>query len=342
MRKSGDTLLRQWQLLRLLPPYPRKKTAGDLQTRLGEEGYRTTKRSVERDLHALSEMFAIVVDDREKPYGWSWQKDAPILDVPGLTMSQALTFALVQRYLEPLLPSSLVNEIGPYFKAAAQQLSARPKRRGIPSWTEKIRVIHPAQTLRPPKINRGVQSAIYDALLNDRQVNLVYHRRGGAGPVEYTAHILGIVQRGPVFYIVCTLFRYQDVRLLALHRILSATLLAEEAVRPKDFDLDEYIQQGALDFGVGKKVRLEALFTVTAAEHLHETPLSDDQTIVPADEGWVRVSATVNDTPQLAWWLLAFGEQVEVLKPAGLRKDMAASAAAMARNYRKRRNSPLK
>jgi predicted DNA-binding transcriptional regulator YafY len=126
------------------------------------------------------------------------------------------------------------------------------------------------------------------------------------------------------------------VLLLALHRILSAVLLDDDLVRPKGFDLDDYVQSGALDFGEGKKVRLEALFVDSAAEHLHETPLSDDQTIIPTEEGWVKVSATVNDTPQLAWWLLAFGAQVEVLKPARLRKDMAASAAAMSKNYHKR------
>lgn len=335
MRKSGDTLLRQWQLLRLLPCHPRKITAGDLQSRLADEGHKTTKRSVERDLHALSEIFPIVVDDREKPYGWSWRKNAPILDVPGLTMPQAITFALMQRFLAPLLPVSLINEIGPYFKVAEQQLSALPKRRGMPSWTDKIRVVQPAQTLQAPTIGRDVQATVYEALLNDRQVNLVYHRRGAEGPVEYTAHVLGLVQRGPVFYIVCTIFHYEDVRLLALHRILSARLLDEPSKRPKDFDLDAYIAKGGIDFGTGKQIRLEVLFTREAAAHLEETPLSNDQAIQPARDGWVKVTATVNDTPQLGWWLSAFGDQVEVLKPTHLRKSMAASATVMARLYGK-------
>lgn len=336
MKRTGDTLQRQWQLLRLLPPYPQKRTAGDLQARLAEEGYRTTKRSVERDLHALSEIFAIVVDDREKPYGWSWQKNAPILDVPGLTMPQAITFALMQRFLAPLLPVSLTNEISPYFKAAEQQLSALPKRRGIPSWTDKIRVVHPAQTLLAPKIDRNVQATVYEALLNDRQVNLVYHRRGAEGPVEYTAHLHGLVQRGAVFYLVCSLFHYEDVRLLALHRVLSARLLDEPSKRPKDFDLDDYIARGGIDFGSGKQIKLEALFTSEAGAHLDETPLSIDQTVAPARDGWVKVKATVNDTSQLAWWLTAFADQVEVLKPAQLRESMAASAIAMARLYSKK------
>ena len=336
MRKSGDTLLRQWQLLRLLPRYPHKIKAGDLQKRLADEGYKTTKRSVERDLQALSAIFPISVDEREKPYGWSWQKNAPILDVPGLTGSQALTFTLVQRFLGPLLPISFQNELGPYFKAAEQQLAALPRRRGMPSWTDKIRVVQPAQTLLPPKIDPEAQRVVQEALLHGRQLKIAYHKRGAKGPVEYTVHPLGLVQRGPVFYLVCTLFQYQDVLLLALHRVLSAIMLDDPSASPKDFDLDRYIRDGRLDFGAGKTVRLEAIFTTGAAVHLHETPLSRDQKITPVDDECVKVGATVADTPQLAWWLLGFGEGVEVVKPKSLRDSLANTAAAMHKRYQKK------
>src|SRR3990167_7684112 len=101
-----DTITRQWQLLRLLPRYPRKITAGDLQRLLADEGCETTKRTVERDLMSISDIFPVSLDDREKPYGWSWQKNAPNFNIPGLSAPQALTFALVEQYLRPLLPAS--------------------------------------------------------------------------------------------------------------------------------------------------------------------------------------------------------------------------------------------
>ena len=338
LKKKYDTLARQWQLLRLLPRYPRRVEAKELQKRLVTEGYETTKRTIERDLASLSSVFPIALDDRERPYGWSWQKNAPILDVPGLTAPQALAFALVQRFLAPLLPVSTLDELKPYFKTAEQQLGALPKGRGIPSWANKIRVVHPAQSLIPPTIKPDVQRTVYEALLNNRQTRIAYHKRGAQGPVEYTAHPLGLVQRGPVTYLVCTLFQYTDVLLLALHRILSAITLDEPVTYPKDFDLDKYIASGALDFGNGENIRLEAIFSVGAAEHLHETALSADQVIDPLDDEHVRITATVLNTPQLSWWLLALGDQVEVLKPARLRKEMTTTARAMARLYTIRRH----
>lgn len=36
---------------------------------------------------------------------------------------------------------------------------------------------------------------------------------------------------------------------------------------------------------------------------------------------------------ELRWWLLAFGSQVEVVKPEALRAELRAEIAAMARRY---------
>ena len=72
--------------------------------------------------------------------------------------------------------------------------------------------------------------------------------------------------------------------------------------------------------------------------HLHETPLSADQKITPIDDAREKVVATVLDTPQLCWWLLGFGENVEVLKPAKLREELSTTAKAMAEMYSACRN----
>ena len=82
-------------MLRCIPRYPRKVTARELMERIQSEGYSITKRTVERDLQAMSAIFPLVADEREKPYGWSWSVDAPSFDLPGLSPSQALTFKSV-------------------------------------------------------------------------------------------------------------------------------------------------------------------------------------------------------------------------------------------------------
>ncbi|OGQ52434.1 MAG: hypothetical protein A3J24_13235 [Deltaproteobacteria bacterium RIFCSPLOWO2_02_FULL_53_8] len=38
--------------------------------------FEVSKRTVERDLISLSEIFPLISNERSRPYGWSWSKDA--------------------------------------------------------------------------------------------------------------------------------------------------------------------------------------------------------------------------------------------------------------------------
>ena len=113
-----------------------------------------------------------------------------------------------------------------------------------------------------------------------------------------------------MIYLYCRLFDYEDARLLALHRIEDVTVLAEDAIYPADFDMDDKAARGIWDFGSGESIQIKLRFTAQAGEHLYETPPSSDQTIVDTGDGYLIVTATVADTPQLKWWILGFGDQV--------------------------------
>ena len=329
-----DTLLRQWQMLREIPRYPAKITAGQVRDRLVAAGFDVTKRTVERDLASLSVVFPLLLDDRDKPFGWSWKKDAVPLDVPGLGNGEALAFNLVEQYLQGLLPHAILAQLAPYFRMAGQRLAGLPKVRSVPTWPDKVRVVQPTQALLPPKIDPKVQQTVSDALLYESQLTMRYRRRGEEKTSEFLVHPLALIQRGPITYLVATLFDYTDLRLLALHRIRSAEALEKQSNRPEDFDIDRYIASGALGFGEGKTIRLEVIFNAAAAEHLHETPLSEDQKITPVDDGRVRVTATLVHTAQLEWWLMAFGDNAEVVGPKALRDDMTRIANDIAAKYR--------
>ena len=53
-QSTRETLLRQWQLLLLLPRHPRTCTIATLHAALADAGFDVTRRTVERDLQKLS------------------------------------------------------------------------------------------------------------------------------------------------------------------------------------------------------------------------------------------------------------------------------------------------
>jgi len=334
MPTNQDALFRQWHMLRLIPRYPQKISVQQIRNALDSEGFEITTRSIQRDLNDLSDSFPLCCDDREKPYGWSWQKDAASFDLPGLTVPEALTLAMVEQHLRDLLPAPMVDQLQTYFKAARNRLDAEPKPHRGRSWLDKVRTVPPTQPLLPPKIDPAVQHTLSEALLHERQASIRYRRRGDKTAVEYRIHPLALIQRGPMLYLYCRIFDYEDARTLALHRIVSATMLDNQSEYPAGFSLDQQVELGTWGFGPGKKITLEVIFQPGCGDHLYETPLSKDQIIDELADGRLRVIATVADTPQLFWWLLGFGEGVEVVGPAELRQAMATTVSAMALIYR--------
>src|SRR5919106_3879942 len=324
-------------MLRMLPRAPRKLDTSMLERRLRDEGYPVTRRTIQRDLHQLARAFPLLCDEH-RAAGWSWAPEAALLDVPGMDPTTALTFTLVERFLAPLLPRSTFGRIRPYLTQARQVLDALPAN-ALGRWPSKVRVIHRGPPLRPPEIDEAVLEAVTHGLLEGRRLDVAYHSREKGDRIRCELNPLGLVVKGGLAYLVCTFWQYTDLRQVVLHRVHHAELLDAPAIVPEGFDLDRYIQEGEFSYPVGEAIHLEAVFSRGAHLHLQDTPLNADQGLTKLDDERVLVRATVDNTAELRWWLLGFGDFVEVLAPADLREEFRARAVAMAARYRPRPRS---
>lgn len=337
MGKTHDAVYRQWHVLRRVPRYPQKITAQAIHDYLAGENIVVDERTVQRDLINLSVVFHITADEREKPFGWNWSKDAKSFDLAGLTVNEAITWVLAEQHLAQMLPTSAVEHLSPYFNAARDRLDREPQPQRGRNWLNKVRTVPPTQPLISPKIDAEVQRAISEALLHEHQVKIQYRRKGERQTKLYQVHPLALIQRGSVLYLYGRLFDHPNARILALHRIESVEILDDQfAVAPEGFDLDEQLAKGSLGFGHGEKIEITLRFHEGKGEHLHETQLSPDQRIDehPDQKGVLTISAAVADTPQLRWWLLGFGDGVEVLAPPSLRHELSEVAAKMVTRYK--------
>ena len=98
----------------MIPRHPRKITAAELLSRLEDQGYETTERTIQRDLVQFSgKLFALTVDDRRRPYGWQWAQDAELLDIPGMEPQSVLAFKLAEYFLEPMMAPATLSALAP-------------------------------------------------------------------------------------------------------------------------------------------------------------------------------------------------------------------------------------
>jgi predicted DNA-binding transcriptional regulator YafY len=317
-------------MLRSIPRAPIKVTTAEIARRLQDAGFEVSRRTVERDLHGLTSLFPLVLDDRAKPFGWSWDKDANFEYMPRLTASQAVALLLAQAHLHYLLPVSMQKDLAPLFDSASKALALS----GWRDWHKRTAVVSPTLSLLPPKVSPKVMEVVQHALTHRRCIGGNYRAKGVTLGKHLRMHPLGLIARGPILYLVCTLFDYHDVRQLALHRLSDAIELPDLRNEPDGFDFKAYaIGPGSQVLSQGK-IRLVCRFDAPAAEHLRESPLSIDQVFTNISDEEVQIAATVEDDAQLRWWILAFGSQVRVLEPDFLRQWMTDELEAACTQYR--------
>lgn len=316
-KETGNSLYRQWQILSRLP---NGKWIGtrDLQDQLAREGIEISLRTIQRDLNQIAERFPIE-NNGATPQGWRWKSDAPLQSLPHMNSSQAITFMMVEEHLKHLLPPSLLTEINPWFDLARRSLSAQQN--NVRQWINRVRIIPATQPLIPPLVERKAQTAIYEALLQDKQLECVYSGRSKQKEdTTYTLNPLALVQRGAIIYLVCTRQDKNEIQTFALHRFKSATVLEQRALHPVNFDIDEFIDSGILGFRIDatiptSDVELTLTMHKQNATTFFESKLSKNQKITPLDEERVNISATVPLNSQLIWWLRGFGQKIEQIEP---------------------------
>ncbi len=307
---TSETVILAIELLRRIPRN-HKVTAHELHQQLRNIGIDRDIRSIQRQLESLSEHFDIERDDRNKPYGYRWKEQSNGLSLPILSKQETLLLALAEDQLSKFLPASLINSMDGFFQQARYNLGSNQEKQLEREWLSKVRVVSTTQPLLPPKIREEVFEEISNALYANQWLKVTYGNRFEELKENKEIMPLGLAQQGPRLYLVCRFKGYDNERSLAIHRIHTAKASTRTFNRPKDFDLEEYDNNGQFGFGDGKMIKLSFKVSHGAGSHLKETPLSTDQSIEEIDDDWLRVTATVVDTAQLDWWLRGFGDGVD-------------------------------
>ncbi len=291
-------------------------------------------RSVQRDLEQLSHGFrGLVCDTRSKPYAWSWDRDAPALQLSLMGLSAAVTLDLSRAHLQAALPRALLRALEPTFEEAERALALSQDAR-LSRWRQKVRALPRGYPRRAPRVSSRVVDAVYDALLEERVLDVQYTKRGARTAASYSVEPLALVLRDGVITLVCQLAGTEQLRHLLLHRMGQARVAERNFRFPVRFSLDKHIESGALGFLLGSRVSLHVRVDAGVAASLMESPLSSDQRVEAAsEEGWCLLRASVSDSMELRGYLRSLGALVEVLEPLELREAMAAEARKLAACY---------
>ncbi|MFC4656222.1 helix-turn-helix transcriptional regulator [Rheinheimera marina] len=144
---------------------------------------------------------------------------------------------------------------------------------------------------------------------------------------------MAMVQRGPVCYLIATVEGYNEPRRFAVHRFLRVVQTDAPSKVLENFNLQQYLADGAMAFSNGQTLYLELEVEPVLANLLTETPLSPDMKLEPQQNGKTYIAATVHKGWQLNHWLLAHANDLTVLAPIELRDMIKQKLTAALSRY---------
>ncbi len=126
---------------------------------------------------------------------------------------------------------------------------------------------------------------------------------------------------------------HKQVRVFKLARIADLQFTKRTFVLRKPFSVEQHFGKAWQMIPEGKVYQVELEFTPKVAQNVAEVRWHPSMEHRIADDGCCHVAFEVDGLGEITWWLLGYGDQVRVLKPAALRKRVQQVYAAALKQY---------
>jgi predicted DNA-binding transcriptional regulator YafY len=141
-----------------------------------------------------------------------------------------------------------------------------------------------------------------------------------------------LVFRASAFYFVAWCHHRKDFRTFRVDRIREVRVSDQRFTRRKGVSVKSYFE-GSWQLYTGEPVEVKVRFTGQAARVVTLGKHHPTEWIERQKDGSVHYTATVRGVEEFWRWIIAFGDQAEVLSPVELRQSMIRLGQYLAKTY---------
>jgi len=170
---------------------------------------------------------------------------------------------------------------------------------------------------------------LQQAIVKKRKVNIRYHSlfEGTIIDVELSPYHLLYNKRA--WYVLGRSSLHKSVRTFKLNRIRELTTTQRCFVDGEKFDVYDYLGRAWSMIPEGRIYNIKLLFLPKVANNVSEVQWHSTQKVVRNSDGSATVEFRVDGLGEITWWILGYGDQVQVLAPKTLRKRISQIAKNM-------------
>lgn len=284
-------------------------------------------RTIRRDLTALEETMKITVWQDGKRWGVDMNSYLPPIKFSSL---EALTILMAVRlYLR------LSRGYEPEVLATFVKLNSIMPERFRDQVATTLRLI----SLQPRDMRYGrVLRSLCQSLLEGKKCRITYWTMGDGSPAERVIAPYSIepVAQEHANYVIGWCDKADQIRTFKLDRIQECQVLDEPYQVPADFSVDRYLGNSWGIFALTNKPPKRIVLKVDpeVARYMEEVTYHPSQETEKMEDGSVKVTLYVSDTPDFIAWVLGWRAHMEVLEPPAVRLKIKKTAESICAKYR--------
>ena len=170
---------------------------------------------------------------------------------------------------------------------------------------------------------------LQNAIAKKRKVTILYRSlfEGKVINVDLCPYHLLYSQRA--WYVLGLSSLHKSIRTFKLNRIKELKILDKCFLGGEDFDLYDYLGKAWSMIPEGRIYNIKLRFLPKVAENVTEVQWHITQKVTHNSDGSATVEFRVNGLGEITWWILGYGDQVQVLAPKALRNKVLQAAKNM-------------
>ena len=212
------------------------------------------------------------------------------------------------------IENNLPGQIRAYCNATLEHISIRP------------------DAHRPTDLLDKIFAGLQDAIHKNRKVRMDYRSVYEKEMISTTLSPYHLMYIKRAWYVMGDSSLHKSIRTFKLARIESFKALKRCFVGKRKFDVYEYLGRAWSMIPEGRIYNIKLRFSATVARNVAEVRWHSTQKAFFNEDGSLTVEFRVDGLGEISWWILGYGDHVEVLAPMTLRRRIAKCARQMAEN----------
>jgi proteasome accessory factor B len=288
-----------------------------------------TKRTIFRDLESLREAEVPLVYDTEHQ----------LYSIPNQHFLAPTQFTAEEAMAVVVLCHELGDEQRLPFLADARNAAVKIENSLPQRIREQMRAYVHAVNIRLGSMNplagmRELYTQLLEAIAKQKSLRLEYDSFSEKKAFSTKFHPYRLVFSLHSWYVVGRSSLHREVRTLNVSRIHRLEMLDEKFRQPQGFSLDRYFGNAwrmIPEPGADRRVILR--FNQLVARNVAEVQWHPTQRCTFEAAGSLLYEVRISGLQEITWWILGYGDQVEVLEPLELRDLIAQRLQQALRKY---------